>query len=107
MLQKFSYCSPNVKYCIFKSYCVTMYCSSMWSDCNVSSMKKLKIAYDNGLRRLLNLPKCIRASEMFVNLSILSFSELLQKFVCSFIWAWWSDILDIIPITIVILCVDG
>ena len=95
-----------------------MYCSSMWFDSTVTSMKKLKIAYNNGLRRLLNLPKC-NASEMFVKLYIPSFNELLRKFVFSFktriiesdnslvngivkstiplfssIWAWWSDILD-------------
>ena len=122
LLRKFSYCSPDVKCCMFKSYCATMYCSSMWFDSTVTSMKKLKIAYNNGLRRLLNLPKYNSASEMFVNLNISSFNELLRKFVFSFktriiesdnslmngivtstislfssIWAWWSDILDTHP----------
>ena len=85
-------------------------------------LKKLKIAYNNGLRRLLNLPKYNSASEMFVSLNILSFNELLRKFVFSSktriiesdnslvngivtstislfssIWAWWSDILDTHP----------
>ena len=82
-------------------------------------MKKLKIVYNNGPRGLLNLPKYSSASEMFVNLNIPSFSELLLKFVFSFktrnvesdnslgngivtstiplfslIWAEWSDNLD-------------
>ena len=76
LLRKFSYCkcSPDVKCCMFKSYCATMYCSSMWLYSTVTSMKKLKIAYNNGLRRLLNLPKYNSASEMFVNLNILSMS---------------------------------
>ena len=47
-------------------------------------MKKIKIAYNNSLRRLLALPKHNSASEMFVNLNILSFGELLRKFVYSF-----------------------
>ena len=55
---------------MFKSYCATMYCSSMWFDSTVTSIKKLKIAYNNGLRRLLNLLKYNSASEMFVNLNI-------------------------------------
>ena len=50
----------------------------------VTAMKKLKIAYNNGLRGLLNLPKYNSASEMFVNLYIPSFGELLCKFVFSF-----------------------
>ena len=69
---------------MFKSYCSTMYCSSMWFDSTVTSMRKLKIAYNNGLRRILNLLKYNRASEMFVNLNIPSFDELLRKFVYSF-----------------------
>ena len=96
-----------------------MYCSSMWFDSTVTAMRKLRIAYNNGLRRILNLPKYNSASEMFVNLNIPSFDELLQKFVYSFksriqdscnslvngivkssvplfskIWVWWSDILN-------------
>ena len=47
-------------------------------------MKKLKLAYNNGLRTLLNLSKCSSASEMFVNLNIPSFGELLRKLVFSF-----------------------
>ena len=47
----------------------------MWFDSTVTSMKELKIAYNNGLRRLLNLPKYNTASQMFVNLNISSFSE--------------------------------
>ena len=47
LLRKFSYCSPDVKCCMFKSYCFTMYCSSMWFDSTVTAMRKLKIAYNN------------------------------------------------------------
>ena len=119
LLRKFSYCSPDVKCCMFKSYCAAMYCSSMWFDSTVTSMKKLKIVYNNGLRRLLSSPKYNSASEMFVNLNIPFFNELLRKFVFglktriiesdnslvngivtstiplfSSIWTWRSDILD-------------
>ena len=83
LLRKFSYCSLDVKCCMFKSYCATMYCSSIWFDRTVTAMKKLKIAYNNGLRRLLNLPKYNSDSEMFVNLNISSFGELLHKFMYS------------------------
>ena len=119
LLRKFSNCSLDVKYCMFKSYCSTMYRFFMWFDSTVTSMRKLKIAYNNGLRRMLNLPKYNSASEMFVNLNISSFDELLRKFVYSFksriqdscnslvnsivksliplfikIWAWWGNIFN-------------
>ena len=79
----------------------------------------MTIAYNNGLRRILNLPKYNNASEMFVNLNILSFCEQFRKSIFSFktriinsdnslvhgivnsalpmfskTWAWWSDILN-------------
>ena len=67
-----------------KSYCSTVYCSSMWFVRTVTSMKKLKIAYNNGIERLLNLPKYDNASKIIVNLNILFFDEQLQKSVFSF-----------------------
>ena len=101
-----------------------MYYSSMWFDSTVTAMKKLKAANNNDLRSLLKTkqfcPNYNSAYEMFVNLNIPSFGELLRKFVFSFksriinldnlifnsivrsatllfskIWAWWSDILNI------------
>ena len=57
LLRQFSYCSPDVKCYMFKSYCATMYCSSGWFDSNVAWKKKLKHSHNNGLRRLLNMFK--------------------------------------------------
>ena len=66
-----------------KSYCSTVYCSSMWFVRTVTSMKKLKIAYNNGIEKG-NLPKYDNASKIIVNLNILFFNEQLQKSVFSF-----------------------
>ena len=120
LLRKFSKCSIDVKCYLFKMNCSNLYCSSFWYDSSKRAMKKIKIAYYNSLRRLLALPKHNSASEMFVNLNILSFGELLRKYVYSFqsrliisdnillsgifnsttslyypIWAWWHNILRI------------
>ena len=43
-------------------------------------IKKLKIAYNNSIRRLFCLPKHNSASEMCVCLNIMSFGELLRKY---------------------------
>ena len=61
-----------------------MYCPSIWFDSTVTAVEKLKITYNNGLRRLLNLPKYNSAPKMFVNLDIPSFGELERKFVFSY-----------------------
>ena len=82
--RKFAKYSPDVKCMPFKSLCSIMYCSTMWYNCTVTAMRKLRISYNNSLRRLLNIPKYNSASEMFVNLNIKSFGELIRNYVHSF-----------------------
>ena len=55
------------------------YSSIMWFDSIVTSIRKLNIVYNNGLRKILNSSKFNSASKMFVNLNILSFDELFRK----------------------------
>ena len=56
-----------------------MYCSTLWCNCTVTAMKRLRIAYNNSLRRLLGIPQHNSASEMFVQLNIKSFGELMRN----------------------------
>ena len=69
--RNFSKCSVNVKCYPFKIYCSTMYCSALLFNSTKPTLTKLKIAYNNSLRRLLGLLKYNSASEMFANLGIL------------------------------------
>ena len=55
---------------ITKSYCYNMYCSILWYDCSKTALKKLRTAYNNSLRKLVDLPKYNSASEMFVCLNL-------------------------------------
>ena len=82
--RKFSKCSPDVKCTLFKSFCSNMYCSTMWYNCTVTAMRRLRIAYNNSLRRLWGIPKPNSASGMFVQLNIKSFGELLSSYIHSF-----------------------
>ena len=56
----------------------------MWFDCTKTALKKLKVAYNNSLRRFMRLPWRNSASEMFVNLNIRSFDEMLRIFTFGF-----------------------
>ena len=84
LLRKFSKCSPDVKCTLFKSFYSNMYCSTMWYNYTVTVMRRLRIAYNNSLRRLLGIPKHNSASGMFVQLKIKSFGELLRSYFHSF-----------------------
>ena len=84
LLRKFSKCSVDVKCFLFKTYCSTLYCAPMWFDCTKATLKKLKIAYNNDLRRFMFLPWRNSAIEMFVNLGMQSFDEMFRFFAFSF-----------------------
>ena len=66
LLRRFLKCSIDVKCYLFKMYCSNLYFSSFWYDSSKRTIKKIRITYNNGLRRLLALPKHNSASEMFV-----------------------------------------
>ena len=82
LLRKFSKCSVGVKCYLFKTFCSNLYCSPMWFDCTKTALKKLKVAYNNSLRRFMILPWRNIASERFANLGIPSFDELPRIFCC-------------------------
>ena len=84
LIRKFSKCSPDVKCFLFKSYSSNLYCSILGYDCSKTALKKLRIAYNNSLRKLLGISKYNSASERFVCLNIPSFNELLRKYVYSY-----------------------
>ena len=70
----FAKCSPDVKYVLF-------YYVVSW---NCYCYEKIKNYIYNSRRRLLGIPKYNSASEMFVQLNIKSFGELLRKYVFCF-----------------------
>ena len=92
LIRKFFMCSVDVKCSLFKTYCSTIYCSAMWFDTTKYATKKLNVAYNNSLRRLLSFPTYNSASEMFAVLNIPSFGELLRKFAFSFVSKMSSSI---------------
>ena len=66
-----------------------MYCSTMWYNCTVTAMRRLRIAYNNSLRRLLGIPKHNSASRMFVRLNIKSFGEFVSYPARRCLWLIW------------------
>ena len=84
LLRKFNKCSYDTKCMLFKSYCANLYCCQFWYSACKTTMNKLRIAYNDSLRRLWNSPKYNSATEMFVCLNIPSFGELLRKSIFNF-----------------------
>ena len=61
-----------------------MYCAQLWCNYTEATMCKLKVAYNNCLRRLLGFSKFCRASGMFVESGIKSFGEIMRSYIHSF-----------------------
>ena len=122
LLRKFSSCSVRVKCHLFKTYCSTLHCAPICGSTAPikTALKKLTITYNYSLRlrQLMRFPygATSRASEMFVNLNIYSFDEMLRIFTFGFmprvsvsnnqfissifnspcrlysnIWTWWDN----------------
>ena len=118
LLRKFSKCSVNVKCYLLRLTALIYIVHPCGFDCTKTMLTKLKVAYNNSLRRFMGLPWHNSASEMFVNLNIKSFRELLRVVVHGFrsriiisknfmlssicnsscsiyskLWAWWRTLL--------------
>ena len=51
LLRTFSRCSIEVKLHLFQSYCINLYCSHLWHIYTKTRFNKLRITYNNALRR--------------------------------------------------------
>ena len=119
LLRKLSRCSVEVKCYLFKTSCSNLCGTPKWFDCTKSALKKLGVACNNILRHVDRIDRN-SASEMFVNLIIRSYDELLRMFVFGFrsrilnsnkllissifnltyciysnMWTWWNNLLYI------------
>ena len=47
LIRKFYMCTENVKIALFKSYCTTLYTSTLWCKYRRESPRKLCVAYNN------------------------------------------------------------
>ena len=119
--RKYSKYSPDGKCTLInhgqiRHICIVLQITVLYCACTVTAMRRMRIAYNNSLRRLLGKPKHNSASGMFVQFNIKSFGELLRSYIYSFvnrlqcsnnlivssicestvtnysnIWTWWYD----------------
>ena len=51
-------CSHDVKCTLYKSFCSNMYCSTMWYNCTVTAMRRLRISYNRRLTGYTKAQQC-------------------------------------------------
>ena len=82
--RNFAHCSKDVKIQLFKTYCYSFYTGALWSMHNQASLRRLKVTYNNIMRKLLYVPRWHSARHMFVQAGVESFDEVLRRLVYSF-----------------------
>ena len=98
IIRKFSQASLTSKIVLFKAYCTPMYGCQLWSSSFQYSLNKLKVAYNDGFRLLLNEPRC--ASSLFVYHNVPTFDALIRKL----IYALWRIVVTIVLMFWLINC---
>ena len=83
LLSKFRHCTQDVKKNLFMTYCSSLYCCSMWSVYDNSTLRSIHVAHNDVLRVMFHLPRHTRVSNIFVKQNIPSFPVLRRKLVYS------------------------
>ena len=119
LLRMFSYCTIDVKKELFRSYCLSLYGCSLWSDYSKATYRKLTVAFNNIYRRMLGLPWRCSASAMYANYDLPIIDTVIRRSLFGFIqrlsviknsivrsieqswlvkfkiWDFWTKILDL------------
>ena len=67
----------------FMTYCSSLYCCSLWSAYDYTTLRSIHVAHNDVLRFMFHLPLYTRVSNIFVSLNIPNFSVLKTKLVYS------------------------
>jgi len=83
VVRKFSSSCLCTKLLLFKAFCTPIYGCSLWCSMFQYSLNKLRVAYNDAFRFLLNEPRWFSASRLFVLHNIPSFSAVIRKSIYS------------------------
>ena len=83
VLSNFSKSTDDVKCLLFKSFCMSFYCLSLVFKVRKSNFVKLRVCYNNSIRRLFRLPPRTSVSQTCVQNNMATFNEIRRKSVVS------------------------
>ena len=79
VIRKFNNCTLDIKLMLFRSYCLPSYCSHLWHRYNKCLYTKVRVAFNNGYRRILGFSKRDSASFMFATCRVDNFDCLCER----------------------------
>ena len=84
-------CSTKIKNVLFRTYCWSMYARHLWNNFLSSSLKKIRVAYNNYFQFLHGLARYESAHEQQVLNNITTFDAILRKMSCSFVYRCYDS----------------
>ena len=82
---KFHNCSSQVKNVLFRSYCMFMYSVYLWFKFKISSLNRVRTAYNNSFRIPYNIPRQESARTRQIQSNIKTFDALIRNYLYSFL----------------------
>ena len=79
LVRKFYKCTETVTISLFKSYCSSLYTSSLWCNYRSESLRKLCVAYNNVFRKINFLLRDCSASLVFATRDLPTCKILIRK----------------------------
>ena len=79
LVRKFGICDETVKMSLFKTYCYSLYCGTLWCNYKVAAWRKLKVCHNDIFRKLLNVPGFCSATALFVEKRMNNLDVLVRK----------------------------
>ena len=84
LVRLFNKCSKPVSLEFCRSFFTVFYCSYFRTNYKKTTFSKIRVAYNNVYRKILDVPKRGSASTMFVSNGIPNFEALIRKSIFSF-----------------------
>ena len=79
LARKFKSCDIDVKRYLFMTYCSTIYCGSLWTNFKRVNLNRIRVNYNNILRKMVSMPTFSSASQLFTLLDLKGFHELRRR----------------------------
>jgi len=90
MLRRFGKCSLPVKLCLFRSYCLCLYGTALWSKYNATTLLQLKYCYRKYIKMFFGYAKYHSITDVLLNLRLPSFNTVMHNFRYVFSIQWNS-----------------
>ena len=78
LIRKFGFCSNDVKTRLFTAYCTQLYGSALWHNFPQHVLKRLRVAYNNAVRKFFKLPYICSVTNTFPYLPINTFEAIMR-----------------------------